>query len=85
MSEDDPDDPGSMERWADDMGEIFREELAAKDAEIARLDAGFMKCLQDQNECDAWRYVSACRAAGTCRCALELELWCNRAVPKEGT
>ena len=59
--------------------------LVARDAEIARLRAGFLKCIQDDNECDAWLYGSACRTAENCRCALEMELWCNRAVSKEDT
>ncbi len=67
------------------VADVVDEYLTAKDAEIARLRAGFMKCLQDQNECDAWLYGSACRTAEKCRCAMERELWCNRAVPKEDT
>ncbi len=59
-------------------------EVDGLNADIKRLRAGFMACLQDENECDAWLYGSACRAAETCGCALELELWINRAVPKEG-
>ncbi len=69
--------------------EVKAMDLAAEvdglNAEIERLRAGFMACLQDKNECDAWLYGSACRTAETCRCALELELWCNRAVSKEDT
>ncbi len=68
----------------DDL-EDARDAVVARDAEIARLRAGFLKCLQDQNECDAWLYGSACRTAEKCRCAMERELWCNRAVPKEDT
>ncbi len=67
------------------VADVVEEYHTAKDAEIARLKAGFMKCLQDENECDVWLYGSACRAGEKCRCALELELWINRAVPKEDT
>ncbi len=67
------------------LGSGIVEMLIAKDAEIERLRAGFMACLQDKTECDAWLYGSACRTAETCRCALELELWCNRVVSREDT
>ena len=59
--------------------------ISEKNAEIARLRAGFMKCLQAENQCDAWLHESACRAAEGCGCAHELELWINRAALKAGT
>ncbi len=62
--------------------EDARDAMLDRDAKIARLRAGFMACLQDENECDAWLYGSACRDGEGCRCALELELWCNRAAHK---
>ncbi len=48
----------------------------------ARLRAGFMACIRAGTEC---RHVPACRADEACICALNLELWCNRAVPEGGT
>ncbi len=60
------------------VADVVDEYLTAKDAEIERLRAGFMACLQGGTECEA---RSVCRADGVCICALNLELWCNRAVP----
>ncbi len=58
------------------VADVVDEYLTAKDAEIARLRAGFMACLRELHKCAAH-----CRADAVCICALDLELWCNRAVP----
>ncbi len=62
------------------VADVVDEYITAKDAEIARLRAGFMACIRAGTEC---RHVPACRADEACICALNLELWCNRAVPEE--
>ncbi len=84
MIDHDPDHPDSTERWIDDAMESLRNQIVARDAEIVRLRAGFLKSIQAARACDAGPPWSACLPDDACICALEIELWCNRAVPEGG-